>query len=312
MEKAVGVVRFRPAPDFDRLKAIMHEDPKEVVAQGKHFLAHSHPDILTQSRTYNLLCYTSACILRRSVVEAVFHGHEAIRLARQVEGVEGKAILFDSLVNHGTACERIGEYTRAIDSYREALTMPLDWLGRRHHEEAVITYLGRALYYKGDYTDALTAFDQAGQIAAHRHDPSANEFLHNLRGLCHLKMGDPDTAEHYISLAASISNDETRYELRPKSHILGSMAVLQMLRGELAQAEEYAQATLEIAVEVEDPHGQVEGKMVLAYCAKAQRRVHAVAELSAAASRVAFEYGYVPLIQDLTWLLGYLYPQRRG
>ncbi len=312
MEKAVGVVRFRPAPDFDRLKAIMHEDPREVIAQGKHFLSHGNLDPLIQSRTYNLLCYTSACILKRSVVEAVFHGHEAVRLARQVPGVESKAMLFDSLVNLGTASERIGEYDRSIDSYREALSMPLDWIDRRHHEEAVITYLGRALYYRGDYTDALGAFDQAGALAATRQDPYANEFLHNLRGLCYLKMNDLAEAERYISLAAAVTNDETRYELRPKSHILGSMAVVQMLRAELGLAEDYARAALEIATEVEDPHGQVEGNMVLAFCARAQRRVQQALEHSEAASKVAYAYGYVPLIQDLVWLSGHIYPQRRG
>lgn len=313
MEKAIGVVRFRPAPDFDRLKAIMHEDPKEVIAQGKHFLSNTtNLDPMTLTRTYNLLCYTSACILKRSVVEAVFHGHEAVRMARQIPGAEGKALLFDSLVNHGTAADRIGEYDCAIEAYREALSMPMDWIDRRHHEEAVITYLGRSLYYRGDYINALGAFDQAGALAATRQDPYANEFLHNLRGLCYLKMNDLQEAERYISLAAAVTNDETRYELRPKSHILGSMAVVQVFRGELGLAENYARATLEIAMEVEDPHGQVEGNLVLAFCAKDQRRVQQALELSSTASRIAYAYGYVPLIQDLVWLLGHLYPQRRG
>lgn len=312
MEKAVGVVRFEPAPDFDRLRAIMHEDPKEVIAQGKHFLSHARLEALTQARTYNLLCYTSACVLKRSIVEAVFHGHEAVRLAREVPNAVGKGVLFDSLVNLGTASERIGEYDRAIDAYREALSLPLDWLDRRHHEESVLTYLGRALYYKGDYTDALAIFDQAGQLAVIRQDPYANEFLHNLRGLCHMKMNDLDTAERFISLAAAVTNDETRYELRPKSHILGSMAVLKMLRAELGEAEAYAKAALEIATEVEDPHGKVEGQLVLAFCAKAQRRVQQAAELASCASRIAFDYGYAPLIEEMAWLLGCLYPQRRG
>lgn len=311
MEKAVGVVQFRPAPDFDRLRAVMHEDPREVIPQGKHYLNHACPDSLTQSRTYNLLCYTSACVLKRSAVEAVFHGHEAVRLAREVPGVEGKKILFDSLVNLATASERIGEYDRAIEAYREALSMPLDWIGRRPHEEAVLTYLGRVSYYKGAYEDAIAAFDQAGAIAAERQDPYANEFLHNQRGMCFLKMTDLEMAEHYISMAASITNDETRYELRPKSHILGSMAILKMLKQDLHDAEAYARATVDIATEVEDPHGLVEGNMVLACCAQSQRRVQQAVELAGQASRTAFAYGYVPLIQEMTWLMGYLYPQRR-
>lgn len=309
MEKAVGVVRFRPAPDFDRLRAIMHEEPREVIAQGKHFLNHAAPDKLTQARTYNLLCYTSACILKRSAVEAAYHGHEAVELARQVEGVEGKAVLFDSLVNFGSASERIGEYDRSVEAYREALAMPLDWLDRRQYEEAVVTYLGRALSYKGDYGGAIAAFDQAGALAAARQDRYAHEFLYNLRGICHMKRGDLEAAEQFIAMAATVTNDETRYELGPKGQILGSMAVLRMLQARLAEAEEYAKAALEIATAVEDPHGQVEGKLVLAYCAKASRRVHPAADLAGEASRIAFAYGYIPLIQELTWLMGHIYPQ---
>lgn len=312
MEKAVGVVRFRPAPDFDRLRAIMHEEPREVIAQGKHFLAHAQADVLTQARTYNLLCYTAACVLRRSTAEAVFHGHEAVRLARQAVGVCGKAILFDSLVNHGCAAERIGEYLRAEESYREALAMPLDWIGRSTHRETVLTYLGRALYYRGELNGALEAFEGAGRIAGQRQDTASEEQLHNLRGLCHLKLGDLIEAERYLSMSASISNDETRYELRPKSHILGSMAILKALQGDWPAAAQYGGAALEIAREVEDPHGQVEGKMVLAICARQERRVQASLELSSQAAATAFGYGYVPLIEEYGWLLSLVFPQRRG
>jgi tetratricopeptide (TPR) repeat protein len=305
----VGVVQFRPAPDFDRLRAVMQEDAREVIPQAKHFLDHGHADLLAQARTYNLLCYTSACILKRSVVEAVYHGHEAVRLSRTFTGLEGQQVLFDSLVNLGSAAERIGEYARAIEAYREALAMPLEWLGRSAHEEAVLTYLGRVHYYRGDYEDALTAFDQAGQIAGERQDPFANELLHSQRGMCYLKMDELDQAEQYLSSAAEIMNDETRYELRPKGQILSKLAICQFLRGNLAEAESYAAAALALAVDVEDPHGQVESQLVLAGAARARRRIGQAVALSAAACRIAFDYGYVPLIQEMTWLLEYLYPQ---
>lgn len=312
MDEAVGAVRFRPAPDFDRLRAIMHEDPKEVIAQGKHFLTHTPLDKLTQARTYNLLCYTAACVLKRSTVEAAYHGHEAVELARSLEGVEAKALLFDSLVNFGTASERVGEYERAVNAYREAMALPLDWIDRRHHEEAVITYLGRALYYKGEYQDALTALDQASVHARLRQDPYAEEFLHSMRAMCHLRLGDLEAAQRYVGLAASVTNEETRYELRPKGRILGNMAIIACMRGDLPQAQAYANAVLEIAREIEDPHGLVDGYMVLALCHQANRRVQQATEAAAEASRVAFEYGYVPLIQDMVWLLTQLYAQRRG
>jgi|GEM_PF-5192135 len=312
MEKAIGVVRFRPAPDYDRLRAVMQEDPREVVPQGKHFLSHAPVDPMTQALTYNLMCYTAACVLRRSEVEAVFHGHEAVRLCREVPGADGKRLLFDSLVNLGTAAERIGEYRRAIEAYREAVALPLAWLGRAPQEEAVLTYLARASYFKGDYDEALTFLDQAEVLAVQRQDPFSGETLHSLRGRCHLRIGDYETAEAYLSRAAAITNDESRYELRPKGRILSSLGILKACRHEFDTAEEYAQAALEIGRDVEDPHARAEGQMVLALVARNRRRVQEAVGLSANASRIAFDYGYVPLIQEVVWLMGHLFPEARG
>lgn len=310
MREAVGVVQFRPAPDLDRLLAVLQEDPREVIPQAKHFLNHGRPDLLTQARTYNLLCYVSACVLKRSVVEAVFHGHEAVRLAREVPGQEGQRVLFEGLVNLGTASERIGEYDRSVSAYQDALDMPLQWLGCSNHEEAVLTYLGRALYYRGHYKEALAAFDQAGLLGADRQDPYVNEYLHSLRARVYIKIEDLKRAEEYMALAASITNDETRYELRPKGQILAALSILKARHGDCAEAEGYAQAAMEIGQSLNDPHCQVEAGMVLAYCARSRKRVQQAVELAGSASRTAFEYGYVPLIQEMSWLMGYLFPHQ--
>jgi tetratricopeptide (TPR) repeat protein len=311
LEEAVGVVQFRPAPDFDRLLAVVQENPREVIAQGKHFLNYTRLDLLTQAKTYNLLCYTAACVLKRSAVEAVYHGHEAVRLSRELEGTEGGRMLFDSLVNLGAAAERIGEYDRAVSSYQEALEMPLEWLGRSQHEETVFTYLGRVLYYRGDYREALATFDQAAARAAERQDPYANEYLHSQRGRCYLKVENLEKAEEFMALAAAVTNAETRYELKPKGRILSGMAVLRARQGSVTEADRYGAAALEIADEVHDPHGQVEARMALACSARLQKRIQRAVELCGDASRIAFEYGYVPLIQEMTWLMGYLFPQQQ-
>lgn len=310
MDESIGVIQFKPAPDFERLRAVMDEDPREVIPQAQHFLSHARPDPLTQTRTYNLMCYTSACVLKRSCMEAVFHGHEAVRLAREIPGPVGQAMLFDSLVNLGTAAERIGEYERAIDAYQEALNLPLSWIGRSANEEAVLTYLARSLYFIGRFKEALAVLDQAGARAAERQDPYADEHLHSQRGRCYLKIEALDKAEHYLALAAAITNEETRYELRPKVQILASMAILKARKNEHDEVERYANAALEIADQIEDPHGQVEARMALAISAREQKRVRQAVELSATASRIAYQYGYVPLIQEYTWLLGYLFPQQ--
>lgn len=310
MQEAVGVVQFRPAPDFDRLLAVLQEDPREVIPQAKHFLNHGRPDLLTQARTYNLLCYVSACVLKLSAVEAAFHGHEAVRLAREVPGQEGQRVLFEGLVNLGTASERIGEYDRSVAAYQEALDMPLQWLGCGSHEETLLTYLGRALYYRGHYREALAAFDQAGLLGADRQDPYVNEYLHSRRARVYMKIEDLRRAEEYMALAASITNDETRYELRPKGQILAALSILKARQGEWEEAERYAEAAMEIGHSLGDPSCLVEAGMVLASCARSRKRVQQAVELAGTATRRAFEYGYVPLIQEVTWLLGYLFPHQ--
>jgi len=310
LDESVGVMRFKPAPDFERLRAVMDEDPREVIPQARHFLAHARPDAATQARTYNLMCYTSACVLKQSSMDAVFHGHEAVRLARMLPGPAGQAILFDSLINLGTAAERIGEYDRAIEAYQEGLHMPLDWIGRSNHEEAVLTYLGRTLYHRGCYREALAVIEQAGARAAERQDPYADETLHSLRGRCYLKIEDLARAEHFLTQAAVITNNETRYELRPKGRILAGMAIVKARQGAHAEVERYAAAALEMADEIDDPHGRVEARMALAISAREQKRVRQALELAGEAGRIAFQYGYLPLIQEMTWLMGLLFPQQ--
>lgn len=307
MEKAVGMVRFQPAPDFERLKALMQEEPREIIAQAKHFLYHSMPDHLIQAKTYNLMCYTAVSLLKRSTMEALFHGHEAVRLARDIDGLEAKALLFDSLVNLGAAAERVGEFGRAVESYREALELPLDLLERRHYEELVITNMGRALAFQGSHAEALEAFDRASAIAARRSDPYADEPLHTLRAACYVQAGNLAKAEEHLTLAARLMNNETRYELAAKCRHLTELAVLRMLQGVAAEAAEYARGALEIAAELDDPPCRVKAKLVKAWELKGSRRVQQSTALAGEATAEAFSYGYAPLIQTVAWLLGHLY-----
>ena len=308
MEQAVGAMQLSPAPGFDRFQALVYGDPAAAIPRGKRLLSQPGLDFLTQARTFNLLCYAAASLLRRSSVEAAYHGHEAVRLARAVGGHQGQQLLFDSLVNLGIASERIGEYEAAIRHFREALTMPLDWLERRQREEAVLTHLGRAHYYNGEYEEALTAFDQAGTVAArYEVKTCANELLHSFRGMCYLRMDDLDTAECYVTLAARAAAYEGFDEVRTRCQIFGHMAICRMIARDWEEAEEYARLAMDSAAEVADPYGEVIGRLVLANCVRRARRVQEAVELSSAASRLAFEHGYVPLIQEKVWLMGYLY-----
>lgn len=308
MEQAVGAMQLRPAPGFDLFEAMVHHDPAAAIPRGKRILSQPRLDSLTQARTFNLLCYASACLLRRTCVEAAFHGHEAVRLAREIGGYCGQQILFDSQVNLGLALERIGEYSAAINHFREALTMPLDWLERRHREDSVLTHLGQAHYYNGEYEEALTAFDQAGAVTAkHEEKKCSNEMLHSFRGMCYLRMDDLDTAECYVTLAARAAAYEGFDEVRARSQIFSHMAICRMIARDWEEAEEYARLALDSSAEVGEPYGEVIGRLVLANCARRARRVQEAVELSAAASRIAFDYGYIPLLQEKVWLMGYLY-----
>lgn len=86
--------------------------------------------------------------------------------------------------------------------------------------------------------------------------------------------------------------------------------MLRLLQGDMEQAVAYAGAATELAAEIEDRYSQVMGGMVLACCARAEGQTTRALKLSGEASQIAFRYGYVPLIQELAWLMAYLYPQQ--
>jgi tetratricopeptide (TPR) repeat protein len=307
VEKVITVLPTCPGADIDRLFTAVNQHPSEVIAQGKQLLDRGRLDVQTQARLYNLLCHTSANLMRRSEVEAAFHGHEAVRFARRIYGREGRILQFDSLVNLGLASERIGEYDRAMDAFREALSMPLDWLGYREKEEEVLIHLGQTLYYRGDWEDAVVTFDQAATLAMGRGDHFVPNLLSSMRGLCYIKLEDLDEAEAYLDESTDAFGRET-VPLRPKANMLANLALLNLFKGEEELTESYAQEALDLAVQVADPHAQVIGRLALAHCARSKRRVNQVRELSQAAARLVFDYGYVPLIQEFTWLMGLLYP----
>lgn len=308
MDQIIGVVRLQPSPDLDRLLAVMEEDPREVIPQARHFLEHGRPDPAAQARAHSLICYTAACVLRQSTLRAVAHGREAVRLARLQTGLEAEQLLFDSLINLGAAAERIGEYREAVTAYREALGMPVSRIGRSQQVEAVLGYLAQAYYYGGQQEEALEALARASVMARARLDPYASELLHCQRGACYLKTGELERAEESLNRAAAATNSTCRYDLKPKGQIMAKLAVLHMLTGDSIQSERYAQAAQELGDGVGEPLARVEARMVLARWARERGDVGLAVRLSGEAACIAHEYGYVPLLQEMAWLLQRLYP----
>lgn len=311
MKEWVGLARLCAVPGFDHLRAVAAENPRELIPQAKQFLACRRPDPGTEARVYHLMCHVSAGVLRRSTVEAVFHGHEAVRLARQREGPEGQALLFDSLMALGAAALRVGEYGRAIGALREALGLPLEWIGRKGRERAALTLLGDAYYYRTDRAEALAAYDQAALLAGEAGDLPAEVHLHLRRAQVMLKEDDAEEAGLYLELAAEAASEQAPDRLVPKGLILAWMAVQQAQSRDWQAAEELARGAAEIGQATGEAEIACLTAMALALVSQARRRVEEALQRARGAMDTAFAHGHVPLLQEVIWLMNCMERLRR-
>ncbi len=124
---------------------------------------------------------------------------EAIRLLEERLAIGQLAV--HSVVALGMACEKGGDYPRAEELCRQALTMdaeyPLAWLG-----------LGRALDGQGKFRDAADAYRRAGQIAPALTDAQLS-LADNL-----LKQGELKEAAAACQAAIEISPDAASTHLK--------------------------------------------------------------------------------------------------
>jgi hypothetical protein len=181
--------------------------------------------------------------------------------------------------------------------------MDLLWLGREGTEWEVMLDLARAQYGRGEYMNALSIVDGAASCLPLICPGRVELALLRARSL--LKVRDVDEA------AASLERfREPQWQLAPRLQAeLGALiAMLAVLRGDFVRAEREAEGALHLAERLGDREAQALAGLILALTSANGRQFHQATNTAAVAMQLGFATGSVLLMQELTWLLGRLYP----
>ncbi|HLO03773.1 MAG TPA: hypothetical protein VK191_11760 [Symbiobacteriaceae bacterium] len=279
-------------------------DPQSALVQAEELVGAPGVDVANQARLYLVMAHVSVNILRRTSVEAVFWGHEAVRLASAMPDLDGCRLLFDARVALGRAAIQIGDWARASDALQDALDMELPWLGREAVEWEVMMDLARAQYGRGEYMNALSIVDGAATFLPLICPGRVQLGLWRAR--CLLKVRDADEAAESLE---RFRGSEWRLPPRIQAELGALIAMLASLRGDHALAAPEAEAAFRLAKRLEDRSTQAQARLVLALSAAEARQFHRATELANSAMRLGFTAGSVLLMQELAFLMGHLYPQ---
>lgn len=279
-------------------------DPESAIVQAEELAGAPGIDTVSQARLYLLMAHVTVHSLRKTSVEAVFWGHEAVRLAAAIPDLEGCRLLFDARVALGRAAILIGDWARAAEALQDALDMDLAWIGREAAEWEVMLDLARAQYGRGEYMNALSIVDGAATFLPLICPGRVQLALWRAR--CLLKVRDA------VEAADSLERfREPHWKLPPRIQAeLGALvAILAANRGDYTMAETEAEGALSLAERLGDSTTQAQARLVLALTAAHGRQFHRATKLAALAMRLGFTTGSVLLMQELTWLMALLYPQ---
>jgi hypothetical protein len=279
-------------------------DPEAAIVQAEELVGAPGLDLVSQVRLYLLLAHVSVSGLRRTSVEAVYWGHEAVRLASTIPDLEGCRLLFDARVALGRAAIQTGDWARAAGALQDGLDMEVAWLGREAIEWEVMLDLARAQYGRGEYMNALSIVDGAATLLPLICTGRAQLGLWRARSL--LKVRDVDEAAQSLE---RFSGPEWCLPPRVKAELGALTAMLAAVRGATDQAEREAETAHRVALRLGDRGLQAQALLVLALTAAHNKQFHRAAELAAAGIRLGFESGTVLLLQELAWMMGQLYPQ---
>lgn len=279
-------------------------DPQSALVQAEELVGAPGLDEVSQVRLYHLMAHLSVNVMRQTSVEAVFWGHEAVRLAASMPDLEGCRLLFDARVALGRAAIQIGDWVRASEALQDALDMELAWLGREAVEWEVMMDLARAQYGRGEYMNALSIVDGAASLLPLICPGRAQLGLWRAR--CLLKVRDVDEAAESLE---RFQGAEWHLSPRIRAELGALVAMLAAVRGDHERAVAEAEGALRLAKRLNDRSVQAQTKFVLALAAAGARQFHRATELAAGAVRLGFMAGSVLLMQELSFMMGQLYPQ---
>jgi tetratricopeptide (TPR) repeat protein len=165
------------------------------------------------------------------------------------------------------ARQRLGEPTRALRYFREALDLAVE-LGERAKQGGLLNTMGIIAWQQGAYADALAHYEQGLQIYRDLGDMAHAGLMLNSLGVTLRRLGRYDEALAHLQVAVATNRQAGQQLL--EGHGLAAMGDVYSDLGAHAQALRQYQASLDLRREIGDRRG--EGWMLhalaLAYAAQ--------------------------------------------
>jgi tetratricopeptide (TPR) repeat protein len=287
--------------EHNRILSLLDERRfEEAQTRGRVLLESNDLSLKIRARTHNLVCWTFIEGLKRPSPEAVLHGEEAVRLARDEH--DGPLVT-QFLFNLAAAYLQTGDYASARAAYDEILALlAKDSSLLPHGVILALTGLAAISRTFGRLQESLAHLDQAQAACS---DPESIFLLPDLyrrKAQIHCSLGQIDLA---VEAFGAINEEHVVNSPRGlwwKTHLLYTKARIALAKGELAQARQIANNCVALAKELGDLPVLAEANATLSLVdqAEGRREAHKRARL---ALTHAIHSGRRDVVDDLRGLL---------
>jgi len=196
--------------------------------------------------------------------DALYYGRKAEKIAKTIEGDEGKNFLAGAFNILGLASRETGDYPKAKEYHEKGLRISEE-LGDESDVAMALGNLGIVYQDMGELPKAEEHHKKALEIDEKIGNPlGMAQDLGNL-GSVYFQMGDLPKAEEHHKKALEI--DEKIGNPLGMAQDLGNLGSVYMLMGELPKAEEQFKKALEIYEKIDNPLGMANalGNLGLVY-----------------------------------------------
>jgi len=225
-------------------------------------------DLSLRSQAVVVHCQALLAALLDERDEAEADYQRSLDLFHQAGDEVGVAWVLNDL---GTLHQARGEWSQAVDCYREALARLLPSRRGRSDEAMVRNNLGLALVTLGQYSEGITELEQAAALYRQLGQPQGEARVKVNLGQLYHRQGD-------VSRAMEAYQDalQTLHELgdrRVEVEVLNSLGVLYRRLGQFDRAIEYYEQSLSLAQTLNDLSGQAQalGNLGAAYQLRGDR-----------------------------------------
>ncbi|MBZ0293820.1 MAG: tetratricopeptide repeat protein [Anaerolineae bacterium] len=216
-------------------------------------IADLEPQILGFRHLINANEYDKACELLETIDESLYiwgHYSTQVELREKLIGnVDSMSLHATNLSSLGRICHSLGEYSRAVELYTEALAIARD-LQDLQRETIYLGNLGIANHFLGNIEPALESYETALKIARSINDKRHEGIWLGTLGRAYHDMGNIEYAielrEQAIAIAKEIGDRE--YEGIWYGHLGNAFKYL----GDLAKAISLYEQAIEVAEEIND------------------------------------------------------------